>query len=61
MALGNFTQAASTAAIIARQEQELGNYKQAHVVLFETIQHLEEHEVPKGNARRRVAASAPKR
>jgi len=45
MALGNFTQAASTAAIIARQEQELGNYKQAHVVLFETIKQLEDHEV----------------
>ena len=36
MALGNYPQAAKTAIIIARQEQELGNYRIAHGILFET-------------------------
>lgn len=36
MALGNFKQAAKTATIIARQEQDLGNYKVAHGILYET-------------------------
>jgi WD repeat-containing protein 19 len=45
LALGNYPQAAKTAVIIARQEQDLGNYKQAHSILFETIKQLEEHKV----------------
>jgi len=45
IALGNFTQAARTAVIIARQEQELGNYKQAHAVLYETNIQLIAHGV----------------
>ena len=40
MALGNYPQAAKTATIIARQEQELGNYKIAHTMLFETHREL---------------------
>lgn len=40
MALGNYTQAAKTAIIIARQEQELGNYRVAHQMLFETHKEL---------------------
>ncbi|CAE8647621.1 unnamed protein product [Polarella glacialis] len=39
-ALGNFMQAAGTALIIAKQEQEMGNYKQAHQLLFRTYQDL---------------------
>ena len=34
------TQAAKTAIIIARQEQELGNYRIAHGILFETHREL---------------------
>eukprot|EP01116_Phalansterium_solitarium_P013666 TRINITY_DN3106_c0_g1_i10.p2 TRINITY_DN3106_c0_g1~~TRINITY_DN3106_c0_g1_i10.p2 ORF type:complete len:1339 (+),score=616.68 TRINITY_DN3106_c0_g1_i10:197-4213(+) len=41
MALDNFEQAANTAIIIARQEQELGNYKIAHGILFDTYKDLE--------------------
>ena len=40
MALGNYAQAAKTALIIARQEQELGNYKVAHNILLETHRDL---------------------
>ncbi|KAG1699797.1 hypothetical protein DVH05_012692 [Phytophthora capsici] len=40
LALGNYTQAAKTAVIIARQEQELGNYKLARDVLVETSRQL---------------------
>lgn len=40
MALGNYSQAAKTAIIIARQEQELGNYRVAHQMLFETYKEL---------------------
>merc|ERR1712048_399832 len=39
-ALGNFMQAAGTALIIAKQEQEMGNYKHAHQLLFRTYQDL---------------------
>lgn len=39
-ALGNFMQAAGTALIIAKQEQEMGNYKHAHGLLFCTYQDL---------------------
>ncbi|GBG61180.1 hypothetical protein CBR_g19256 [Chara braunii] len=41
MALGNYDQAAKTAVIIARQEQELGNYKLAHTQLLETYLELQ--------------------
>mmetsp|Transcript_29922 Transcript_29922/g.80403 ORF Transcript_29922/g.80403 Transcript_29922/m.80403 type:complete len:508 (-) Transcript_29922:54-1577(-) len=40
MALGNYPQAAKTAVIIARQEQELGNYRAAHQMLFDTHREL---------------------
>lgn len=43
MALGSYTQAAQTAVIIARQEQDRGNYKLAHRVLFETHEALMGH------------------
>eukprot|EP01107_Rhizomastix_libera_P015516 TRINITY_DN5887_c0_g1_i1.p1 TRINITY_DN5887_c0_g1~~TRINITY_DN5887_c0_g1_i1.p1 ORF type:complete len:575 (-),score=134.22 TRINITY_DN5887_c0_g1_i1:663-2351(-) len=36
MALGNYLQAARTAIIIARQEQDMGNYSMAHTILFDT-------------------------
>merc|ERR1712176_1627398 len=39
-ALGNYMQAAGTALIIAKQEQEMGNYKHAHALLFKTYQDL---------------------
>jgi len=39
-ALGNYMQAAGTALIIAKQEQEMGNYKHAHSLLFRTYQDL---------------------
>jgi WD repeat-containing protein 19 len=39
-ALGNYMQAAGTALIIAKQEQEMGNYKNAHQLLFKTYQDL---------------------
>jgi WD repeat-containing protein 19 len=45
IALGNFQQAAKTAVIIAKQEQELGNYTQAHAILHETIVKLYDSKV----------------
>ena len=45
IALGNYPQAAKTAVIIAKQEQELGNYAQAHAILHETIVKLREQKV----------------
>ena len=45
MALGNYPQASKTALIIARQEQELGNYKAAHTFLFDTFKQMERHRV----------------
>ncbi|KAG2385456.1 hypothetical protein C9374_003271 [Naegleria lovaniensis] len=41
MALGNFKQAASTALVIAKQEQEIGNYQIAHSILYDTVRQLE--------------------
>ena len=41
LALGNFTEAVQTAIIIARQEQERGQYKKAHAVLFDTYKDLQ--------------------
>ena len=45
MALGNYPQAAKTAIIIARQEQELGNYRLAHRILFETHRELQQQRI----------------
>ena len=45
MALRKFDDAAKTALIIARQEQEMGNYVLAHSVITETIQQLELHNI----------------
>eukprot|EP00658_Telonema_sp_P-2_P019720 TRINITY_DN17770_c0_g1_i1.p1 TRINITY_DN17770_c0_g1~~TRINITY_DN17770_c0_g1_i1.p1 ORF type:complete len:494 (+),score=147.79 TRINITY_DN17770_c0_g1_i1:153-1634(+) len=45
MALGSYSQAATTALIIAQQEQGRGNYKLAHKVLFETQQALQQHSI----------------
>lgn len=45
MALDNYEQAANTAIIIARQEQELGNYKIAHGILFDTYKDLESRRI----------------
>lgn len=42
MALKKYEDAAKTALIIARQEQDLGNYPLAHQVIVETIRHLED-------------------
>lgn len=41
MALKRYSDAAKTAIIIAKQEQEMGNYTMAHSVVVEIIQHLE--------------------
>lgn len=54
MALGNYPQAAKTAIIIARQEQELGNYKVAHNILFETHRELEIQRIRVPQALRRA-------
>jgi WD repeat-containing protein 19 len=45
MALGNYPQAVKTAIIIGRQEQELGNYKLARDVLFETHRELDAQKI----------------
>jgi hypothetical protein len=42
MALKKYDDAAKTALIIARQEQDMGNYALAHSVVFETIRKLED-------------------
>jgi len=39
-ALGNYMQATNTALLIAKQEQDMGNYKAAHGLLFRTYQDL---------------------
>ncbi len=41
IALGNYGDAAHMAIIIARQEQEVGKYKNAHGILFDTYKDLE--------------------
>jgi WD repeat-containing protein 19 len=46
MAVGDHARAAVTAVLIAQQEQEMGNYKVAHSILFETQQELAQHRVP---------------
>lgn len=40
MVLGNYDQAAKTALLIAKQEQQMGNYQTAKNILFETHQEL---------------------
>merc|ERR1712147_236137 len=40
IALGNYDKAAQTAVVIAKQEQERGNYKLAHDQLFGTYKEL---------------------
>jgi hypothetical protein len=45
VSLGNFPQAAKTAVVIARKEQELGNYKAAHAILLDTLRDLEAHSI----------------
>lgn len=45
MALKQFEDAAKTAIVIARQEQDMGNYPLAHSVIFETISSLESAEI----------------
>jgi len=44
-ALGNYIQASMTALIIAKQEQEMGNYKLAHTLLFKTHQDLKQQKL----------------
>ena len=45
MALKKYDDAAKTALIIARQEQDMGNYALAHSVIVETTQQLEANDV----------------
>lgn len=45
MALGSFEKAAKTAVVIAKQEQEQGNYRAAHKILFDTHKDLEAHKI----------------
>jgi WD repeat-containing protein 19 len=45
MALESYEQAAHIAVIIASQEQELGNYKVAHGILFDTYKDLEAQKI----------------
>mmetsp|Transcript_12987 Transcript_12987/g.19570 ORF Transcript_12987/g.19570 Transcript_12987/m.19570 type:complete len:1468 (+) Transcript_12987:23-4426(+) len=45
MALRKYDDAAKTALIIARQEQDMGNYALAHSVIAETIRKLEEDNI----------------
>jgi len=45
IALEKFGDAAKTAVIIARQEQELGKYRVAHTILFETHRELKAHNI----------------
>jgi WD repeat-containing protein 19 len=45
MAIGDYAQAATTAILIAQQEQAAGNYKVAHSILFETQQDLSQQKI----------------
>lgn len=40
-----FAQAGTTAIIIAKQEQEMGNYKVAHAILLQTYRELDNHKL----------------
>ena len=46
MKLGHFKEAAKTALIIAREEQNSGNYRNAHSLLFEMSQELKKNKIP---------------
>jgi hypothetical protein len=45
VALEKYEDAAKTALLIARQEQDLGNYNLAHSVIQETIRKLEDRNI----------------
>ena len=45
MKLGHFKEAAKTALIIAREEQNSGNYRNAHSLLFEMSQELKKNKI----------------
>jgi len=45
MALGNYKQASNTAIIIARQEQDSGNYPTAHRMLYDTYKDLQDQRI----------------
>jgi WD repeat-containing protein 19 len=45
MALGNYVQASNTAIIIARQEQDSGNYPTAHKMLYDTFKDLQDQKI----------------
>lgn len=49
MAIGEYSQAAGTAILIANQEQKIGNYQIAHSNLFDTHQHLVKQKIPVPN------------
>eukprot|EP01002_Notosolenus_urceolatus_P014900 NODE_68_length_2974_cov_11.439316_g52_i0.p1 GENE.NODE_68_length_2974_cov_11.439316_g52_i0~~NODE_68_length_2974_cov_11.439316_g52_i0.p1 ORF type:complete len:933 (+),score=364.97 NODE_68_length_2974_cov_11.439316_g52_i0:413-2800(+) len=46
LALGNVQKAATIAVIIAKQEQEIGSYRGAHQLLFDTHRDLESNKIP---------------
>lgn len=46
MALGQYEKAAKTAVIIAKEEQALGNYRNAHDVLFNMYRELVARDIP---------------
>ena len=48
LTLCDYRQAARTQVIIAKQEQEQGNYKVAHKLLHDTFKELESQNVPVG-------------
>ena len=54
MALKKFEDAAKTAIIIARQEQDMGNYALAHSVIYETVNSLEESEIKVSSQLRQI-------
>ena len=45
MALKQYTEAARTAIIIAREEQNVGNYRNAHDLLFSMMQELRQQKI----------------
>ena len=45
-ALGNYDQAAKTALIIAKQQQDQGNYKNVHDLLFSTFRDMQTQNLP---------------
>eukprot|EP01012_Entosiphon_sulcatum_P034005 TRINITY_DN4306_c0_g1_i1.p1 TRINITY_DN4306_c0_g1~~TRINITY_DN4306_c0_g1_i1.p1 ORF type:complete len:1383 (+),score=422.30 TRINITY_DN4306_c0_g1_i1:301-4449(+) len=45
MALGNYEKAGKTAVIIAKQEQEIGNYRVAHRILYDTYRELDTQKI----------------